>query len=120
MFFPPDDFNMSTVGVWLEHRGQRITIRLNYGATLMDEDAIRSILSVKGHSGKKPCCSCQNIVGRVGPYAGIHDPYLVHVLSPDSDRFKHHTAETFKVMCNNISEEVRSHMPIPNLKLFAV
>ena len=47
----------------------------------------------------------------MGTYADFHDPYLVHVLSPESDRFIHHTAETFKVMCNTISEEVRAGRP---------
>ena len=118
--FPLANFNMSTTGVWLEHMGQRITIRLKYGATLMDEDAIRSLRSVRGHAGNKPCCSCQNIIGRVGPYPDFHDPYLVHVLSPESDRFIHHTAETFKVCVNKISDAVREGRPHSHLEKYTV
>ena len=54
----------------------------------------------------------------MGTYAGFHDPYLVHYLSPESDRFVHHTAETFKVMCNTISEEVRAGRPHSQLEKF--
>ena len=106
IFFPQDGFNMATTGVRIEHKHHQFVLRLKYGATIMDEEAFRALMSVKGHSGTKPCLSCQNVVGRVGPYEEFDDPFLVHVLSPESDRFIPHTADTFKVMCNNISTAV--------------
>ena len=106
VFFPPHDFNMATTGVRIEHKHHQFVLRLKYGATIMDEDAFRALMSVKGHSGTKPCLSCQNIVGRMGPYEEFHHDYLVHVLSPESHRFIPHTVDTFKVMCDNLKKAV--------------
>ena len=47
----------------------------------------------------------------MGPYEEFYHDYLVHVLSPESHRFIPHTAETFKVMCNNISTAVLEGRP---------
>ena len=111
VFFAQDGFNLATTGVRIEHKHHQFVLRLKYGATIMDEEAFRSLMSVKGHSGFKPCLSCQNVVSRVGSYEEFHDDYLVHVLSPESDRFLPHTADTFKVMCNNISTAVLEGRP---------
>ena len=93
---------MATTGVRIQHKHDQFVLRLKYGATIMDEETFRALMSVRGHSGTKPCLSCQNVVGRVGSNEEFDDDYLVHVLSPESHRFIPHTAETFKVMCNNI------------------
>ena len=108
-------FFRRTASTWLqlriEHKHHQFVLRLKYGATIMDEEAFRALMSVKGHSGTKPCLSCQNVVGRVGSYEEFYDDYLVHVLSTESDRFLPHTADTFKVMCDNISTAVLEGRP---------
>ena len=107
IFYPPDGFNMSRTGVLIQHKHEEFVLRLPFGALIMDEDAFKGVSSVKGHAGKKPCLSCQNIVYREGPYEEFDDPFLLHVLSPYTERCIPHTFYTFSVMTENLRTAVQ-------------
>jgi hypothetical protein len=72
------------------------------GAVLADEKALKEIFCLKGASGTKPCFQCSNVVGHMPPNVVAHG--LVHVSCPHPERFKEHTAESFKLMVGRLHE----------------
>ena len=50
-------------------------------------------LSLKGFSGRVCCGLCKNVLGRCTPFDD--DEYLVHLFSPEYERFDKHTLDSY-------------------------
>ena len=79
------------------------TLKFKYKALLADEDCHRAMRAVKGSSGWKACLTCKNILGRTGAYNDfVTDGYLLHLVSPEHDKFDLHTSESFDEMIDRL------------------
>ena len=69
-----------------------------FEALLSDEKAITALWSLRGASGTKPCCFCQNVLGHMAPDKVEDHAWLVHFSCSSSERFAKHTTRTFSDM----------------------
>ena len=69
--------------------------------------------SLKGPSGSIPCNICTNCCGRCDYFSD--DPLLVHLHSPDVNKFQLHTAQSFRAQADRL-KRVAEHEPA-SLKL---
>ena len=106
IFFQPDGFNFELTGVRLRNGVDSTIVKARYSITLADEPALAKVKGAKGHSGRKPCLKCKNIMGRVGSYEDFEDEYCLHYLEPDFQRVDLHTAESFDEMATNLKNLV--------------
>lgn len=67
-------------------------------AVLSDEKSITALWSLRGATGTKPCCFCQNVVGHMARDKVQNHAWLVHYSCSSSERFAKHTASTFSEM----------------------
>ena len=67
-------------------------------AVLSDEKSITALWSLRGATGTKPCCFCQNVVGHMAQDKVQNHAWLVHYSCSSSERFAKHTASTFSEM----------------------
>ena len=59
-------------------------------AVLSDEKSLKELWSLRGASGTKPCCLCQNIIGHM-PQENLHGhEWLLHYSCSDRARFARH------------------------------
>ena len=69
-----------------------------FEALLSDEKSITALWSLRGASGTKPCCFCQNVLGHMAPDKVEDHAWLVHYSCSSSKRFAKHTTRTFSDM----------------------
>ena len=119
IFFSQDSFNFEITGVRLQNGPNRFDLKAKYAATPADEEALRAVKSVKGHSGRKPCMHCKNVLGRVGSLAdfGDDDPYCLHVLSPNVQRCDLHTPSSFGQMADDLVAAVAAGRNIHDMEI---
>ena len=70
----------------------------NFEAVLSDEKSITALWSLRGASGTKPCCFCQNVVGHMTRDKVEDNAWLVHYSCSSPRRFAKHTSSTFTEM----------------------
>ena len=94
MFWDPTCLmHMENLGIRLAGPRGPWILRAKFVLWLMDERAEKFITSCKGSSGSKPCISCRNCVGRIGP-ADVSQGFM-HFSEPGLDGFEPNTYETF-------------------------
>ena len=72
-------------------------------AVLSDEKSLKELWSLRGASGTKPCCLCQNIIGHM-PQENLHGhEWLLHYSCSDRARFARHTPQTFQAMRDSLA-----------------
>ena len=81
---------MSTAGIFI--------CQGSFGGLLSDEKSITSMWSLRGASGTKPCCFCQNVVGHMTRAQVQTNPWLVHYSCCFTNKFSKHTSSTFRDM----------------------
>ena len=106
IFFKPDGFNFELTGVRLRNGLDSMIVKATYSVTLADEPALAKMKGSKGHSGRKPCLKCKNIMGRAGSYEDFEDDYCLHYLEQDFQRVDLHTARSFDEMATKLKNLV--------------
>ena len=106
IFFKPGGFNFELTGVRLQNGLDSMIVKATYSVTLADEPAIMKMKGSKGHSGRKPCLECKNILGRVGSYEDFEDDYCLHYLEQDFQNVDLHTARSFDEMATKLKNLV--------------
>ena len=72
-------------------------------AILSDEKAIKELWCLRGASGTKPCCMCQNILGHMPRENLEGHEWLLHYGCPDRLRFSKHSSATFQQMSDQLA-----------------
>jgi hypothetical protein len=97
--------NLELVGVRIRLAGQwhhtYQVIKASYACMCADMKALASTCSVK-LNGTKSCCKCKNIIGHCAPFEDRE--YVVHVTTPNVHKFDRHTKESFRGMCDHLTE----------------
>lgn len=72
-------------------------------AILSDEKALKELWGLRGASGTKPCCLCQNILGHMPKERVDGHGWLLHYSCSDRTRFAKHTSATFQQMRDHLT-----------------
>lgn len=75
-----------------------------FGALLSDEKSITALWSLRGASGTKPCCFCQNVVGHMTRQQVQGHAWLIHYSCSSASKFAKHTSTTFREMRDRLEE----------------
>ena len=67
-------------------------------AVLSDEKALSQLWCLRGAAGTKPCCLCQNVVGRMKRENVAGHTWLVHYACSDGSKFAKHSSTSFQHM----------------------
>jgi hypothetical protein len=79
-------WNLKDTGVRLRHGTEVVHMYARYACSLQDERGHKFSFDVKGASGRNPCASCDNCIGRVDFFED--ESGLAHVLSPCYAKFQ--------------------------------
>jgi hypothetical protein len=80
-----DFWNLAKTGIRLKHGDEVVHMFARFACCPQDERAHKFGFDVKGSSGRNPCASCQNCIGRVPFFED--DSGFVHVWSPCYEKF---------------------------------
>ena len=87
-----DPWDLQKTGVRVRNGTDVAHLYCSYECSPQDERAQKFCFDLKGASGRNPCASCDNCMGRV-PFFEDGSGF-VHVLSPSVHKFKARTVET--------------------------
>jgi hypothetical protein len=87
-----ETWDLQTTGVRLRHGDDVAHVYGKYECSPQDERAQKFCFGLKGASGRNPCASCDNCMGRVPFFED--DSGFAHVLSPLARKFKPRTVES--------------------------
>ena len=116
LFFSPTTFNFESSGVRVQTvGGGTALVKARFACFLMDEKALKIVLSVKGASGTKPCLACKNVVGaQTHP---LHpDDYVVHFSDARKWKFDAHTVHSYQEMKDALDSVRHNPRELPDLE----
>ena len=94
-------WNLQTTGVRLRHGIETVHMYCRYVCSPQDERAHKFCFGLKGSSGRNPCCSCENVMGRVPFFED--DSGFCHVLSPQYEKLRPRTSESAREVLDHLA-----------------
>lgn len=74
-----------------------------FSILMSDEKAIKELWLLRGASGTKPCCVCQNVLGHMNKdNLPMDGRWLVHYACPDRTKFAKHTTASYRAMRDHL------------------
>ena len=98
-FHDLEGWDFERTGVRISIPGASRVIKAQFKVFLADAKALAEFLSLKGSSGKKPCCECKNVIGRCEFFDD--GPYFLHT-STAKTVFDEHTPESFQDLVDDL------------------
>ena len=97
-------FNFSTGFPCFSTKGMFLC-KGTFEVLMCDEKALCQLWNLRGASGTKPCCLCQNVLGHMPKQNLNGHEWLVHYSCSDSSKFARHTSTLFKEMRERLEGE---------------
>lgn len=77
--------------------------KANFGVVMSDEKAIKELWLLRGASGTKPCCLCQNVLGHMDKdKIPLDGRWLVHYACADRSKFAKHSSASYQAMRDHL------------------
>eukprot|EP00438_Fugacium_kawagutii_P026421 Skav225686 [mRNA] locus=scaffold243:53674:55491:- [translate_table: standard] len=99
-----DPFNFSTGFPCFSTKGMFLC-KGTFEVLMCDEKALCQLWNLRGASGTKPCCLCQNVLGHMPKQNLNGHEWLVHYSCSDSTKFARHTSRLFREMRERLEGE---------------